>query len=140
MLILIIFIKWIIFRKVFMYFKICIHLMQLSYISTSICKYHLKMSKKSKRDILLKCYFSFKLTLYISLYLRRAKLGLLRCYFSFGSNWAFCHVKEDYKKSGLIKIVRIVRSWIIVAILLKIFKRSRSFWIGKIINLYERMI
>ena len=52
----------------------------------SISKHHLKMPKRSKCDILLKCYFSFKLTLYISLYLRIAKLGQLGCYFSFGSN------------------------------------------------------
>ena len=34
----------------------------------------------SKRDIILECYFSFKLALYISLYLRIAKLSLLECF------------------------------------------------------------
>ena len=33
-----------------------------------------------KRDILLECYFSFELTLFISLYLKIAKLSLLECF------------------------------------------------------------
>ena len=100
----------------------------------SICKHHLKMPERSNCDILLKCYFSFKMTLYISLSLKIAKLGLLECYFSFGSNWVFCQVKEYYKKSRSFRIVRIVRSWTIVAILLKIFEKSGSFWADKIIK------
>ena len=63
-------------------------LKSIFYVSkfASICKHQLKMPKRSKCDILLKCYFSFKLTLYISLYLRIVKLGLLGYYFSFWSN------------------------------------------------------
>ena len=47
----------------------------------------------------------------LSLYIRIEKLDLLRCYFSFGSNLAFCQVKEDYKKSGLFEDIEIVRSY-----------------------------
>ena len=48
-----------------------------------------------------------------SLYIRVKKLSLLRFYFSFRSNWAFCWVKEDYKISRSLAIVRIVRFWTI---------------------------
>ena len=44
------------------------------------------MSKISKHDTLLEYYFSFGSTNTLSLYIRIAKLGLLGCYFSFGSN------------------------------------------------------
>ena len=60
--------------------------MLLSYIITSICKHHLKRPKISKRDTLLKCYFSFGSINTISLYIKIAKFGLLECYFSFESN------------------------------------------------------
>ena len=53
------------------------------------------MPKTSKRDTL-------------SIYIRITKLGLLGCYFLFGSNWTFCQIEENYKKLGLFGIVRMI--------------------------------
>ena len=52
--------------------------MQLLYITTSICKYHLKMSKISKRDILQECQglfgFTFLITQFPSLITHNSSL------------------------------------------------------------------
>ena len=55
----------------------------------------------SKCDILLECYFSFKLTLYISLYLKIAKLSLLECFiFHLGLVGTNCIRYSNYARRG----------------------------------------
>ena len=61
----------------------------------------------------------------LSLYLRRAKLSLLGCYFSFESNWVFSQVKKDYKKLGLFGIIKFERSY-------RFYQRSESFLASRI--------
>ena len=57
--------------------------------------------------------FHLGLTDTLFLYIKIAKLSLLRYYLSFGSNRVFCQVEENYKKAesfGILKIVRLQRS------------------------------
>ena len=54
--------------------------------------------------------FHLGLTDTLFLYIKIAKLSLLGCYLSFGSNRIFCQVEENYKKAKSFGIVRIVRS------------------------------
>ena len=61
----------------------------------------------------------------LSLYLRRAKLSLLGCYFSFESNWVFSQVKKYYKKLGLFGIIKFERSY-------RFYQRSESFLASRI--------
>ena len=96
---------------------------------------HLQASFKEAKNF--KMWHSIRIFLFESnwhsLYIRVEKLSLLGFYFSFGFNWAFCQVKEDYKKPKLFRIVKIMRSyrsWTIA----KILERSRSFWVGGIVK------